>query len=240
VLASQTLTRPMLPFEHMGESVIEPLNSVSRKSHPLVGLGRGFRVLPEVLGQESVEKLLMVLKWTIQYTFAIDDQVHNRPEAQILRSVADERNFVQHSLMLLTPLPSEVQDEPLLLKIARLGTVVYSLLVVFPIPAIAAPFLRLAQDIKASLLNPALQTWSNEATDLILWTTTMGAIAAIGHPERVWYRSILHQQIDILGIDSWSTLKDRLGAFLWYGYTNDSDGRRLWTEIEESNLFRVS
>ena len=229
----------MLPYEHLGDSVIGPLNAVSRKTHPLVGLGRGFRVLPEILGQEAVEKLLTVLKWTIQYTLAIDDQVNNRPEAQTLRFVADERNFVQHSLMLLTPLLSEIQEEHLLIRLARLGTVVYSLLVVFPIPAIAAPFQQLALDIKTQLLDPSIQTWWNQATELILWTTVMGAIAATGHPERGWYRSILDEHIRQLGIDCWSSLKEHLGMFLWYGYNNDSDGLKLWTEIEESNLFRV-
>ncbi len=71
----------MLPYEQMGDDVIGPLNRTSRKNHPLVGLGRGFRVLPELLGHETVEHLLIVLKWIIHYTFAVDDQVKNRPEA---------------------------------------------------------------------------------------------------------------------------------------------------------------
>ncbi|EXJ53870.1 hypothetical protein A1O7_09206 [Cladophialophora yegresii CBS 114405] len=239
ILASQTLTRPMLPYEQMGDDVIGPLNLASRKNHPLVGLGRGFRVLPELLGHETVDHLLIVLKWIIQYTFAVDDHVKNRPEAQKLGCISDERNFVQHSLMLLTPLPSEVEDEHPLIRLARLGTVVYSLLVVFPLPAIAAPFHQLAHDIKARLLDPAIQGWWGEASDLIMWATVMGAIAAIGYPERQWYRTILDEFTRQVGVESWPSMRDRLGMFLWYEYTNDADGLKLWTEIEESNLFRV-
>jgi hypothetical protein len=229
----------MLPYEQMGDDVIGPLNLASRKNHPLVGLGRGFRVLPELLGHEIVEQLLIVLKWLIQYTFAVDDQVNNRPQAQRLGRLADERNFVQHNLMLLSPLPPEVQDEHPLIKLSRLGTVVYSLLAVFPLPAIAAPFHRLACDIKTQLLDPTIQAWWIEASDLILWATVMGAVAAIGHPERQWYLTILDELTRQLGVDNWPSMRERLNMFLWYGYTNDSDGLKLWREIEESNLFRV-
>ncbi|KIX98345.1 uncharacterized protein Z520_05646 [Fonsecaea multimorphosa CBS 102226] len=239
ILACQTLTKPMLPYEKMHDDVIGPLNAASRKTHPLVGLGRGFRILPELLGHERVEKLLIVLKWIIQYTFAVDDHVKARPEAQKLGCVSDERNFVQHSLLLLTPLPGEVQDEHPLIRLARLATVIYSLLVVFPLPAIAAPFHRLARDIQELLLDSSLQPWSNEASDLILWATAMGAIAAIGSPDRAWFCATLDDLTRRLGIGNWATMRDRLGMFLWYQYTNDSDGIRLWTEIEESNLFRV-
>jgi hypothetical protein len=229
----------MLPYEQMGDDVVGPLNAASRKTHPLVGLGRGFRILPELLGHGLVEQLLVVLKWIIQYTFAVDDQVNKRPEAQRLGCLADERNFVQHNLMLLSPLPSQAQDEHALVNLSRLGTVVYSLLVVFPLPSIAAPFHRLANDIKSQLLDPNMQPWWTGASDLILWVTVMGAIAATGHPERPWYCTILDELTRQLRIETWPSMRERLGLFLWYEYTNDSDGLKLWREIEESNLFRV-
>ena len=231
----------MLPYERMGDDVIGPLNAASRKTHPLVGLGRGFRVLPGVLGHEAVEQLLIVLKWLIQYTFAVDDKVNNRPEAQRLSGrLADERNFVQHNLMLLSPPPTEERHEPALIRLSRLGTIVYSLLVVFPLPAVAAPFHRLASDIKTQLLDPNIQAWWTEASDLILWATVMGAVASIGHPDRQWYRTILDELTSRLGVEDWPSMRDRLGMFLWYGYTNDSDGLKLWREIEEANLYRVT
>lgn len=229
----------MLPYEKMHGDLISQLNAASRKNHPLVGLGRGFRVLPELLGQEAVEKLLIILKWVIQYTFAVDDHVKGRPEAQKLGCLSDERNFVQHSLMCLNPLPSDPEDEQPLIRLARLGTVIYNLLVVFPLPAIAAPFHQLAHDIKAQLLDPSIPTWWREASDLILWATVMGAIAAIGSPDRQWYLTILDEFTRQLGVDSWPSMRERLGMFLWFDYTNDADGLKLWREIEESNLFRV-
>lgn len=229
----------MLPYEQMNEDVIGPLNAASRKNHPLVGLGRGFRILPELLGHEMVEKVLIVLKWIIQYTFALDDHVKARPEAQRLGYLADERNFVQHNLLLLTPLPAEIQDEDPLMRLSRLGTVIYSLLVVFPLPAVAAPFHQLAHDVRQQLLDHSIQALWADASDLIFWVTAMGAIASIGSPDRQWYRTILDELTRRLGVDSWPAMRERLGMFLWYEYTNGSDGLKLWVELEESNLTRV-
>jgi hypothetical protein len=229
----------MLEYWRLYGDVFEALNAASRKSHPLVGMGRGFRVLPDLLGAEAVEQLLTCLKWIIQYTFAVDDRVSGRAEAQKPGKLLDQRNFVQHSLMSLTPLQLEEHDEHPLIRLARLGTVVYSLLVVFPIPAVAAPFHRLASDIKHHLLEPAIRLWWTDASLLIFWATTLGAIASIGSPDRQWYCTILDKLTTQIGAENWADVKSRLGAFLWYEYTNDSDGVKLWREIEESNFFRT-
>lgn len=276
-MACQNLTKPMLPYMAMHADVIGPLNAASRKTHPLVGLGRGFRILPDTLGADAdeVAQLLVVLRWIIQYTFAVDDSVQGRPEAQKLGYLADERNFVQHSLMLLTPLPrprgrrgdeweeeeavaavvgeqeegedGDEEREHVLVRLSRLGTVIYSLLVVFPLPAVAAPFHRLARQVRTQLSQVALHpssggAWTDDraALDLVLWVTVMGAIAAVGSPDRQWYRTTLDDLTRRLNINTWTSMRERLRMFLWYEYTNDSDGLKLWREIEESNLFRVS
>lgn len=239
VLACQTLSKPMLPYVSMHDDVVGLLNAASRKNHPLVGLGKGFRVLPEMLGHDEVSKLLIVLRWMIQYTFAVDDQVEERPEAPSLRALMDQRNFVQHSLMLLTPDVAGTQEEHPMHRLARLGTVIYSLLVVFPLPAIAAPFAQLAQEVRGQLSQPSVEARWSEASDLILWVTVMGAIASIGTPDRQWYLGILDRLTRRLMINTWTSMREHLRLFLWFEYTNDSDGLKLWREIEESSLDRV-
>ena len=238
-MACQNLAKPMLPFVPMHGDVIGPLTAASRKTHPLVGLGKGFRVLPEMLSTESVSKLLIALRWIIQYTFAVDDHVAGRPEAQALGSLLDERNFVTHSLMMLTPDAVEAEHEHPMHRLTRLGTVIYSLLVVFPLPAIAAPFHRLARIVKVQLSQSSVQSRWADAPELILWVTVMGAIVAIGAPERQWYLNTLDGLTSRLGIRNWNSLRERMRMFLWFDYTNDSDGLKLWREIEETNIFRI-
>ncbi|KIW10775.1 hypothetical protein PV08_10074 [Exophiala spinifera] len=242
VLSCQNLAPPMLPYVTIHDDIVSLLNSASRKTHPLVGLGRGFRVLPEILGHahEDVSKLLVVLKWIIQYTFAVDDHVHARPESQIQRVLMDERNFVQHNLMQLMPDALPHGEEHPLCRLALLGTVVYSLLVVFPLPAVAAPFGRLSSDIIKQLCLPDVQACWNEAADLMLWVTVMGAVASIGTSDRPWYLATLDRLTRELDINSWHSMKENLKLFLWFEYTNDSDGMKLWRDIEESSVSRVS
>jgi len=258
VLACQTLSRPMLPYVPMHDDVVGLLNAASRKSHPLVGLGKGFRVLPDMLGQDEVSELLIVLRWMIQYTFAVDDHVEGRPEAQSLRCLMAQRNFVQHNLMLLCPADATTEmmeqdhdldhdhdhdhkheDEHPIHRLARLGTLIYSLLVVFPLPAIAAPFHQLSQQVRVQLSQPSIEARWNEASDLILWASVMGAIASIGTPDRNWYLTTLDRLTRRLNINAWPSIKERLKLFLWFEYTNDSDGLKLWRDIEESSLDRV-
>ncbi|KIX03592.1 uncharacterized protein Z518_07145 [Rhinocladiella mackenziei CBS 650.93] len=240
VVACQNIAKPMFPYVPMHDDVIGPLNTASRRTHPLVGLGKGFRVLPGMLSHEEVSKLLAALRWIIQYTFAVDDHVEGRPEAQALSALMDERNFVQHNLMLLTPDPSEIRQEHPMHRLSRLATVIYSLLVVFPLPAVAAPFHQLAHDVRSQLSQLSIQSRWTEAPDLILWITVMGAIAAVGSSDRTWYLSALDRLTRRLNIKTWASLKERLKMFLWFEYTNDSDGLKLWREIEESSVFRMA
>jgi len=251
----------MLPYVPMHDDVVGLLNAASRKTHPLVGLGKGFRVLPEMLGQDEVSQLLIVLRWMIQYTFAVDDHVEGRPEAQSLRRLMDQRNFVQHNLMLLVPTPPATTDttemqrelrqqhdhdhdhehEHPMHRLARLGTLIYSLLVVFPLPAVAAPFQQLSQEVRLQLSQPTVEARWNEGAwpDLILWVSVLGAVASIGTPDRPWYLGTLDRLTRRLKLNSWPSMKERLRLFLWFEYTNDSDGLKLWRDIEESSLDRV-
>jgi hypothetical protein len=239
ILATQNSEKPLLPFVAMHDDVIGPLTAASRKDHPLVGLGRGFRVLPEMLGHAEVAKLLVVLRWIIQYTFAIDDYEQKRPEAQTSLRLSDERNFVQHSLMLLSPTKFETEQEHPIHRLCRLGTLIYSLLVVYPIPAVAAPFHRLAQDVQTQLSQASVQARWTEAPELILWVTVLGAIASLGSQYREWYLTTLDRLTKRLNLSSWTAMKERLGTFLWFESTNDKDGSRLWKEMEDFSPFRM-
>lgn len=239
ILATQRLEKPLLPFVAMHDDVIGPLTAASRKDHPLVGLGRGFRVLPEMLGQAEVSKLLIVLRWLIQYTFAIDDYEQKRPEAQAAICLADERNFVQHSLLLLSPTVLEMEEEHPMHRLCRLGTLIYSILVVFPIPSVAAPFHQLARNVQSQLSQASVQSRWTEAPELILWVTVLGAIASTGSRYREWYLTTLDRLTKRLNLVTWSAMKERLGMFLWFESTNDEDGFKLWKEMEDSSPFRV-
>ena len=178
-----------------------------------------------------------VLRRLCDYTLVIDDYLAGRLESQCLGILADERNFVQHSVMSLAP-----SDEDLLQKspenplydLCRLAATVYSLIVVCPIPLRTAPFATLACQMQLQMTKvPLHEIWSI-APHLLLWITTMAAISSLTSDpnQRSYFVSILQQLVGFLRMHSWLEMKDVLQNFLWLDSISDSDGLELWQEIE--------
>jgi hypothetical protein len=225
----------------MNSNIAATLSDVSRETHPFCDLGKGFVALYKILSPEQVLHLYPVLCRLCDYTLAVHDYVEGTSEAQSLAVIVDERNFVQHSLMSLNHHgeTGEVEEEYSLYELCRLAAIIYSLIVVFPLPVTAAPFAKLGLQIKEQISKSTVHTWWNEAPQLMLWITVMAAIASIGLSERAWFVSTLDRLIGRLKMNSWAEMKEHLQRFLWYGSTSDIDGVDLWKEIEHSNPFSV-
>ena len=238
ITASRKLIKPALPFVSQKANVESTLSAVRRHTHPLCDLGQGFMVLHRVLEGDKVVDLYPVLCRLSDYTLAVDDYVEGRSEAQSLHCIANERNFVQHSLMSLAPEEQAAgeQEDPLY-NLCRLAAMIYSLIVVFPLPVQTAPFAELALQVKEQMSNPTIRIRWSEAPQLMLWITVMAAIASIGLSERSWYVSILDRLVSRLRIGSWNELKGQLQDFLWFASISDVDGADLWKEVKHSSPF---
>jgi hypothetical protein len=153
--------------------------------------------------------------------------------------MADERNYVQHCLMSLNvdEDPDETEQEHVLYKLCQFSTSIYSLLIVFPLPPTTAPFATLAIQLKEKLSKSGVNALWDQAPQLMLWITLMGAISAIGTSERSWHVSMLVRSTRRLKINSWVEMKECLQDFLWFGSTSDVDGADLWKEIQLAPLF---
>jgi len=206
---------------------------MSRVEHPLAPLATGFKILQDLL-PETGEELYLTLWNLASYSLAVDNYINSRPNAFSLRVLIDQRNFVQHRLMSLSP-DDNNQDGYSLQQACWLAGVVYSLITVFPIPHSKAPFTRLGQQIRLHLATSAMR-WQ-KTPELILWITAMGALATVDEVERTWYTSVLERLLHRSQILSWQSLKDKLQIFLWFQSTSDSDGQQLWKDIHASNPF---
>lgn len=210
-------------------------------SHPLSDLGKGLVVLQGVLPPDKVVHLYPVLRRLCDYTLAVHNYVEGTLGAYGLDVMADARNFVQYSLMSLAPdaETSGVEHTDLFFELCRLAAMIYSLLVVFPLPVTTAPFAMLGRQIKEQMSKSTVHARWSEAPQLMLWITFMGAIASIGSSERFWYISLLDRLIGRLKVGSWLEMKKLLEDFLWFGSTSDIDGLDLWKEIQHSSPFSV-
>ncbi|ETI28584.1 hypothetical protein G647_01034 [Cladophialophora carrionii CBS 160.54] len=253
LLASRSLHNPVYPFVPIGESPARSLADVSRTDHPLAKLGTGFQVLRDLISnEESAQRLLSTLCNLAAYSLGVYDYIMGRPQAPSLRILADQRNFVQHSLMQMCATPSDRTAEAatnnplstlLLEEACWSAAAVYSLIAVFPVPHPNAPFAELAKQLKQHLVDTSshfARTWQ-KPSPLVLWMTFMGALASMAaeetKEENAWYITVLERLVHRMEIPSWVRLKDLLMDFLWFPNTSDPDGQQLWKEIHTSNPF---
>ena len=237
---------PYIPFMPIGETPQHLPSALNREGHPLAQLGSGFQILHDLLPAEQAQKLFLTLHNLAAYSLAVDDYIMGGPQAQSLRVLADQRNYVQHFLLSMSSITNDtLEDEPNLLQQAcwAAGTV-YSLISVFPVPHHSAPFSKLARMIKQHLTSTSTRDsirWQRPSP-LTLWIIVMGTLASTasddGREERVWYMTVLERLVHRMEIPSWQSLKDQLLKFLWFPSTSDADGQHLWREIHTSNPFR--
>lgn len=246
LLASRLLQKPRYPYVPLRAPPEDNLNALNRTKHPLAQLGTGFQILHDLLPSDVAIPLFHILHNLSTYSLAVYDYVTGRSQAQSLASLADQRNFVQHNLMSMIPGPSDNQeyledDTHFLQEACWAAGSVYSLITVFPIPHYRAPFTNLACQIKQCLIDMSAhsaKSWQ-KPSPLLLWITFMGVLAATASDqckeEKSWYMNVIERLLHRMQIFSWQNLKDELLNFLWFPSTSDTDGRRLWREIHDSN-----
>ena len=245
ISASRELRKPAFPFVPIDRHPADALKAVWRRDHPLHSLAEGFQILHKVLEPEDAETLLPILVKVSRYTLAVDDFIMGRPQAQSLRMLADQRNFVQHTLMSACPVEAEVEVETetrpdnsgSFYRASWCAAMIYSLITVFPIPHRSAPFARLSRQIRGHISTPAIHARWHEAPSLMLWITVMGALGATPRPEKAWYISVLERLANRLRVTSWDDLRAQLRNFLWNHTVSDPDGQHLWKDIRKSSPF---
>jgi hypothetical protein len=226
---------------------------VSRSQHPLAQLGSGFRVLHDLLPEDAAQRLFTTLHNLSVYSLAVDDYIMGRPLAPTLATLADQRNYVQHALMSISPLTSNdsgrseagspSQETFQLQDACWAAGAIYSLIAVFPIPSCKAPFAKLASVLRQHLIFTSARfagRW-HTPSPLVLWMTFMGALASTARDEsqddKMWYFNVLERLVHRMRISSWDNLKKELMNFLWFPTTSDTDGQQVWKEIHSFNPF---
>ena len=235
--ANREMARPIFPFVSRFRSPVDELLRVATACPSLPALGTGFSDLARVLDAEQLAPLSRVLRCMSAYTLALESfavEIQHQPTLGLL---ADLRNFVQHSLLSLTPRRSSNSDSVLpLFEMCHTAAIVYSWIVIFPAPVQAMPFHEAATRIRELLDSDQVDGYWTEVPFLMIWIVVMGAIASLGSCEEQGYVRFLGRALRRLNIHSWTVLKGRLEMFLWYSRVSDLDGLDLWQEIVQSRV----
>ena len=139
----------------------------------------------------------------------------------------------QHSILSLPSSKSPSHDlEASLLETCRISLLLYSSMVVFPVPEISGVPIRLSR-----LLQPVLaDCFENAERKLhgrfLLWATTLGMISA-PQSERAWFLDTLVLLKDFVRVGDWKGFKGIMGDFLWLDGVCDGPAERVWRELCE-------
>ncbi len=117
-------------------------------------------------------------------------------------------------------------------EVTRLAATIYSLLVIFPISPLTAPFVGLATRLKRELSQLDMCNRSLQESKLLVWILVMGGIAATHSAERMWFVIVLKDISNRMALSTWNDVKGLVQAALWLESTNDADGMALWLEVE--------
>lgn len=132
-------------------------------------------------------------------------------------------------------LPDVLQD------ICRWAALIYSDMVLFPLPASAGVKPRLASAMREAIerfetvsINDDLirsTLFSPGASNVLLWALMLGGLASIFTKHNVWYTRTLARHLSMSPRElDWPAFKDVMSSFLWWDYIFEEPGARLWWE----------
>lgn len=177
-----------------------------------------------------------VIQHACDFTVVVENYVRGRWTPRTSTEIMDQRNYIQHSLMSLPSYRALSADEVYVDEVhyesARLAVIIYSFLVIFPIPPVAGPFETLTRLLRRESEQHILKHARRARLHIQLWILMMGAIASIGLPCRPWFLSELAVYMKMAKIDSWQDLQAILQTFLWHPGTNNVDGLDIWDDVE--------
>jgi hypothetical protein len=176
--------------------------------------------------------LLDILESFAELVGALDHYTRKGPNAPDLVDLIDARNSAQHRLLSQLPAEVEMSDaDSCVHQVVRLATLIFSDMVIFPLPAAQRLKPRLAGMLQQTLEMCHLhRSWTSHAP-VLLWALTLGTIATRFSETGLWYNTQLRHHLSVLQITTWSTLESICMAFLWWQPVCNGPAQSLWNDM---------
>ncbi|KAJ9608933.1 hypothetical protein H2200_006704 [Cladophialophora chaetospira] len=229
--ASKYACRPNFAWRHPiislvvdGKHILDPA-AIDLDSE----LGAGFRYLRHT---PTGQQLLDVIDAFSEITVALDHHVRGGPTAPELVDLMEVRNCTQHRLLSQLPNPLDLSNPECCVHHAiRLATLIFSEMVIFPLPPPQGVKPRLALMLRQTLeACHLLRCWELH-NQVLLWGLTLGAIAANFTAQRTWYIDQLLQETSLMQIEDWFALEATCSRFLWWKPICSEPLRWVWDEM---------
>jgi len=153
-----------------------------------------------------------------------------------LQALLSEKNALHHALLCL-PTASELalpERECGLYECYRLGALLYSSAVLYPLPPSTGTLTRLVAMAKQAVSDMRINTCFEGGREALIWILLLGGIAVEGSLEKVWFLTRLKTALRMVRVTRWSDLKRLVRAFLWMDAACDDGAFEGLGGIEEA------
>ncbi|RVX67148.1 hypothetical protein B0A52_08582 [Exophiala mesophila] len=196
--------------------------------------------------------LSLALRSAAEVTILLEKHRTHPENATRLADLVFAADEVHHRLMSIEEFRFLDTDPTSVLQdICRWAALIYSDLVLFPLPAATKIKPRLAGKLKdaikrletvATTSNLAQSTLlSPDVSNVLLWALMLGGFASIFSPHSAWYTRTLARYLNLqfqLSKSSrepdWQDFKAIMSSFLWWDFIFEEPGARLWWEARLS------
>jgi hypothetical protein len=190
--------------------------------------------------------MLDVIRSMKQVSLELDLYQCGGSDAPDFANIISLRNETQHRLLSISPEPQFMSTaNTFMYKICRLCLLIYSNMVVFPLPPSSGVESRLATSLMSLLVSESERyrpSWHDVATrGLVLWASVLGGISDVNDTHRSWFMKLYSLVSEDLGISSWQQLETHLGQYMWLGFVLNKEAIGFWIESRaESAVQKIS
>jgi hypothetical protein len=229
LLASKEPTKPALPFYPLSRDDTIDMGHVTDPGADSA-LSSSFAKYPQEL-REIIHKMS-------RYNDVLDSYLSGRIQLPNMAAIADRRNWIQHKLLSLPLLVEVGQDHEFFTlreeyEIIRIALLLYSYLVIFPIPFALCPFGRLTTKLKEALIEGECSgTLANFNAELMMWAVSLGSVP--NSAQRTWFVGRLQDLIAQAGVSQPMSRKVVLKSVMWHSNILDPLIGEIWNCMQRS------
>ncbi|KAL2839197.1 hypothetical protein BJY01DRAFT_250615 [Aspergillus pseudoustus] len=229
--ASRTLAKPVLPIVPLSDDAHQKLEEMMMTG------GHPSSIHPHILNNELFPRMppnfLQILTQIHQYNEMLAHYLGGSIGAPKMTEFADQRNWIQRAILAL-PWSDEVEitaDTTFSRfehEMVRVSLLLYSFLVVFPIPFAYGPYDRVLGMLKNILLDEAGLNLLPQS--MLLWAVSLGAITSESiASDDAWFVVKLRELTSQGGVmASWNEYKLAVRSVLWQDSVLDPFMQRIW------------
>ena len=235
----RTLRKPRSPCCFLNADFPERYNEVVL--HTKLKPSSGFMKFATTLEPSLSSHFMSVVSQVVLYNSMQEAFLSNTLRFFGVEYLCDARNWTQHQIMSLpssdeTVALTEHFQTDTIFDAVRHALIVYSFIAILPLPLATVPFPDLAARLESGILEVLRNGQGAVSKPLLLWISSMAALAAIGTPKRASLVGIAADLCRRLDISSWESMQAVLQEYLWSDEISDFDGLYLFLEVENHML----